>query len=105
MSWDKTYSHNVLIGVDQLAAAVFFNRNDLTVSALCRIVQLSDSGDAKFQAALDSMKLARWQIGFLRKLAPVLDWIQAGHCELARLGDIGRARSTAALLLLTGQVA
>lgn len=100
MSWDRTYSHNVLIAVDQLGAAVIFNRLDVTISSLCRVVQLADGGDAKFQATLASLKFAPWQVGFLRRTARALEWIQPGHCEAARLADIDRAKAMDTLLIL-----
>jgi len=89
MSFAGTYAHSVLIGLDDLGAGVFFNRNDITISSLCRLSQLGQLGP---------LKLAAWQIVFLKILAPTLDRIQPNHCELARQGDIARAQSMIALL-------
>ena len=102
MSWDGTYSHSVLIGLDQFAAAVIFNRNDVTVSALCRVMQLADAGAPEFNARLDGLKLSHWQIWLLRKLAIALDRLQPGHCESARIADLVRAQSCWWLLSLPG---
>lgn len=89
MSWDKTYSHTLLIALDQLGAAIFFNRPDLTISTLCDLVMTG-------QAA--PLKLALWQLEFLAWLGPKLNRLQKNHCPQARLGDIQRAKSTLTLL-------
>lgn len=85
----KTYAHNVLIGLDDLGAVVFFNRNDVSISGLCRLAQKGE---------LDRVKAGPWQIWVLLRLAVMLDWIRANHCEAARLGDIDRAKSTITIL-------
>lgn len=89
MSWSRTYTHTLAIAVDQLGAAVIFNRPDLTISTLCWVVM---SGDAQ------PLKLALWQIWSLRCLGPILNRIQANHCAQAREGDMERAQSTLLLL-------
>lgn len=98
MSWGNTYSHTVLISLDQLAAAVFFGRNEVCVSSLCRLVQNADAGIGDFPARLASLNLKPWQLKFLRWLAPKLDDIEPAHCELSRQGDLARAESTKTLL-------
>lgn len=85
MSWDNTYTHTILIGLDQFAAGLLFNRNDLTISTMCFLVM--HGNDAP-------LKLSERQRAFLAWLGPVLDKIQAGHCAGARQGDIERAKST-----------
>ena len=89
VSFTRTYVHNVLLGLDDLGAAIVFNRNDCSISAICRLAQLGQ---------LDRVKASRWQAWILTHLAPILDWIQASHCELARQGEIERAKSTIAIL-------
>lgn len=89
MSWDGTYSHTVLIAVDQFAAAVIFNRADLTVSTMCWMVATGNDS---------SLKLSTWQRWSLVKLGPVLNRIQTNHCALSADGDRLRARSTLAAL-------
>lgn len=89
MSWDRTYSHNVLYGLDCFGAILFWNQPDITISSLCRLVQLNK---------ISALKLYGWQHWILKQLAPVLNWIQTNHCELARLSDIARAKRTLALL-------
>lgn len=85
MSWSSTYSHTVLIAVDQFAAAVVFNRPDLTVSSMCWMVMTGNDS---------TLKLNKPQHWALAKLGSVLNRIQAGHCEQAAAGDTDRARST-----------
>lgn len=91
MAWDTTYTHTVLIGLDQLGAALLFNRNDLTISTMCDMVMTGDDA---------SLKLSGWQRAFLKWLGPVLNKIQADHCAGARDGDRDRANST---LIAVGQ--
>lgn len=100
MSWSGTYTHNVAIALDELAAAVFFNRNDVTVSSLCRIVQLADSGVHGWPERLRSLGFAPWQVAVLRWLARRLDALQPFHCELARVSDIERSGTARALLTM-----
>jgi hypothetical protein len=85
MSWDKTYSHNFLIALDSFAAAVVFNRPDLTVSTMCWMVMTGNDA---------SLKLWGWQRWILVTLGPWLNDIQANHCALAAAGDRERAQST-----------
>lgn len=89
MSWDRTYTHTLAIAVDQLGAAVIFNRPDLTISTLCWIVM---SGDPQ------PLKLAPWQTWMLARLGPILNRIQENHCVQAREGDAQRAQATLLLL-------
>lgn len=98
MAWTGTWSNRVLIALDQLAAAIFFNRDDVCVSSLCRVVQNADAGVRDFPARLASLKLKPWQIDFLRWLAPKLDKMEPGHCEKSLQSDIARADATKALL-------
>jgi hypothetical protein len=89
MSWDRTYSHTVLIAIDQFAAAIIFNRPDLTVSTMCWMVMTgNDAG----------LKLSPWQRWILVKLGPLLNKVQTNHCKAARDGDYARAESTLAML-------
>lgn len=101
MSWDGTYSHSVAIGVDQLGAAVLFNRPGLTISSLCRIVELADKGVTPFPDRLAFLTLSDWQIELLRWLGKKLDGRWPGHCEGARIGDLARADAAIALLQLS----
>lgn len=85
MSWDKTYPHTVLIAVDQFAAAVIFNRPDLTVSTMCWMVR--SGNDA-------SLKLAGWQRLSLTLIGDGLEKFWPGHCASASQGDLDRAQLT-----------
>lgn len=89
MSFDNTYSHNVLIALDMLGAALLINRDDITISTMCDMVEKGDDS---------CLKLHGWQRAFLAWLGPVLNKIQANHCAQARLGDIARAESTLKVL-------
>lgn len=100
MSWDRAWSHTVVIAVDQLAAAVFFNRSDVTVSSLCRVVQLADAGVEDFPERLRYLNLSDRQVEALRWIGTQLDKRWPGHCEGARLGDLGRQGSARSLLQL-----
>lgn len=101
MAWGGTYSYRVLIGLDRLGAAVFFNRNDITISTLCGLVQLADSArpDRKraFRLVL-SFGLRPVQLWLLRQLTYVLDKIQHNHCQLAVQGDLQTAQSIVDML-------
>lgn len=93
MSWGRTYSHTVLIAVDQFAAAIVFNRPDLTISSMCWMVMSGNDC---------TLKLSTWQRWILVKLGPVLNRIQANHCLDAAVGDYQRAART--LVTLTPSV-
>lgn len=117
MSWQNTYSHNFLIGLDSFAACIIFNRSDLTISTLCRLrqaqdeylakgfgkststmQQLADAETALLSARYRMIPLHGWQQWTLGWLWKVLNFIQKDHCELARIGDLERADSMDALL-------
>lgn len=98
MSWSNTYSHNLLYALDIVGAVVFWNQADVTISALCRLVQLADSEGAPWTYRLGGLKLYGWQTWVLRHLAPILNKIQANHCELARQADLARAEHIKSLL-------
>lgn len=99
MSFDRTYLHTVLIGLDDFGAALFLNRNDCTISTACDLVRKMDAGN---KAARDIVWLTfafkRWQITALRAIGAGLERIQPGHCNAARLADIARGRSAAVVL-------
>jgi len=101
MAWGGTYAYRVLIGLDRLGAALLFNRNDITISTLCGLVQLADSArpDRKhaFRLVL-SFGLHPLQLWLLRQLSYVLDKIQRNHCQLAIEGDLQTAHSIASML-------
>lgn len=99
MSFDRTYLHTVLIGLDDFGAALFLNRNDCTISTACDLVRKMYAGN---RAARDLVYLTfsfrNWQIRALRVIGAALERIQPGHCNAARLADIARGRSAVALL-------
>lgn len=83
MSWDKTYSHTVVLGIDRLGAAIFFNEPDITISSLCYIVRSYPR--VKVDAVL---KLYDWQRFALQWIGNGLEYFWPGHCTRARSGDI-----------------
>ena len=95
----KTYLHNILVALDSFCAAIFFNRPDLTISSLCRVVQLSDAQEEGWQWKVERvLKLARWQVWVLRVIGKALNLTFKNHCEAARISDLMRAGSTIQLL-------
>lgn len=99
MSFAKSYAHNVLVAVDSFAAAIFFNRPDLTISALCDIVLRARSQGGEWQWRVDRvLKFNRWQVWALRGVGFALNLTFRNHCEAARLSDLARAASTLKLL-------
>lgn len=101
MAWGGTYSYRVLVGLDRLGAALLFNRDDITISTLCGLVQLADGArpDRKraFRLVL-SFGLHPVQLWALRQLSWVLDRIQPCHCQRAIDGDVRTAKSVVAML-------
>jgi len=96
MAWGGTYSYRVLIGLDRLGAALLFNRNDITISTLCGLVQLADSARPERKSAFRlvlSFGLHPVQLWLLRQLSYALDKIQPNHCQLAIQGDRATAQS------------
>lgn len=89
MAWDRSYSHTVLMALDQFGGAILFNRPDLTISAMCWMV----ANDKE-----TPLKLWGWQRFVLACLGALLNRIQTNHMELAREGDQERARSTLEML-------
>lgn len=94
MAWDKTYSHNLLIALDQFAAAVIFNRPDLTISTMCWMVHNGKCAE---------LKLSAWQHAFLMWLGPLLNKVQTNHMELSRQGDYERAQNTVVMLTVKSE--
>lgn len=101
MAWGGTYAYRVLIGLDRLGAALLFNRNDITISTLCGLVQLADSARPDRRKAFRlvlSFGLHPVQLWLLRQLTYVLDKIQHNHCQLAISGDVQTAKSIVSML-------
>lgn len=73
----------LLLAIDRAAAAIFFNRADITVSSLCWIVRGGYQLDVYF-----------WQRLLLRAIGAGLELVNPGHCANARLSDIKTAQST-----------
>lgn len=90
MTWDKTYSHALAIGVDMLGSALFFSNTgaDITISSMCGL-------------ELRKQKLGRPYTRRLVVLGHVLNWIQKGHCEMAISADIARCSSAVMVLEAT----
>ena len=92
MSWDKTYSHTVALGIDRLGAALFFNQPDITISSLCWIVR---AGASSHRSAL---KANRVQEKALLWIGDFLEHFWPGHCADARQGDLDTTERTRVLL-------
>jgi hypothetical protein len=97
MSWDKTYSHTVALGVDRLGAALVFNQPDITISSLCWIV-LNGEKLKIAEDALVELKLWRWQRFALKWIGHGLEYFWPGHTEAARLGDLQTGERSRKLL-------
>jgi hypothetical protein len=93
MSWDKTYSHTVALGVDRLGAALVFNQPDITISSLCWIVRQVHSEDM-----VQRLKLYPWQLWLLRRIGNFLEHFWPGHCADARQGDLDTSARARLLL-------
>ena len=103
MSWEGTYSHTVAIATAQFAAAVLLNRSDITVSSLCRVVQLADAGIEDFPDRLRALEFSDRQIRALRWIGRKLEEHWPGHCEEARKGDLLRYAAVGSLLHLAAE--
>lgn len=114
MSFQRTYLHTALVALDDFGAAVFFNRDDVTISSLCGLVRRFDvkrsatsanpgvSAQALSQSAANAllrlMGLRDWQISALRVIGAGLELIRSGHCERAIAADIQRSQQAVTLL-------
>jgi hypothetical protein len=98
MGFANTYLHSVLIGLDDFGAALLFNRNDVTISAMCRVVQLVDRKDPAAEAVLQRLALYPAQVFFLRWVGRGLTLIKRHHCAKALVADMQRASAIQALL-------
>ncbi len=98
MTWARTYTHTVAIAIDDLGAALLFDLDDTTISALCGVQRRSDAGDARATSALATLHLKPWQRGFLRVVGRALEWIRPGHCERAIIADLARGKTMRGLL-------
>jgi hypothetical protein len=106
VSFNRTYGYTLAIAVDQFAAALIFNRPDLTISTLCWIVLASSSPgiasvpyDERAVQALAFLKLSIWQHWLLRQIGRnFLERLWPGHCVAARASDLARAKSASAAL-------
>jgi hypothetical protein len=93
----NTYIYTILLGLDRFAAAILFNRADITISALCWVVRYAPT-DPIAAIAYDKLKFNRWQVWFLIHCAAMLEWMSAGHCARARETDVDTAADTRDLL-------
>lgn len=99
MSFTRTYLHTVAIGVDDLGAALFLNRNDCTISTACDLVRKMDGGNKVARnVVMLTFAFHDWQIRALRRIGVGLERLSPGHCDRARLADIARGRNAAAVL-------
>lgn len=97
MSWAGTYSHTLALALDRAAAAVFFNRPDITISSLCWIVRNRVSNPIAGHA-YSLCKFSGWQTKLLQWIGAGLEFIAKGHCAAARDSDLAVSNSVLALL-------
>lgn len=112
MSWDKTYSHTLLLALDRFGAAILFNEPDITISSLCWIVLTRDKYRAVYAAdpivpsldraacvSFNALKLSGWQLWMLRQIGnSLLENFWPGHCQQARQGDLDTSARSRLLL-------
>ncbi len=98
MTWARTYTHTLAVALDDLGAAILFDLDDTTISALCGVQRRSDAGDARATAALDTLRLKPWQHAFLRAVGRGLERIRPGHCQRAIVADLARGKTMRGLL-------
>lgn len=91
------YLLSILIGIDQLGAAILFNRNDFTISSLAGIV-LNVKVDPSWQEEIAALKLSTWQIKVLLGIGTALNFFFPQHCQKAIASDLARATSTRTIL-------
>ena len=98
MSFQRTYLHTLAVAIDDAAAAVLFNRDDVTISALCGIERFARQGHAGAAGRLETLKLYRWQGWLLRGTGNVLEALFPGHLLRAILSDRLRGKAMAWML-------
>lgn len=86
----SSYLKTVAIGLDDLAAAIFLCRNDLTISAACGLVRSGAGGP---------LGLGNIRLGILRRIGSALELFFPGHCAAAIVHDQCRAQSTLKILI------
>src|SRR5208282_6945428 len=91
------YLKNLLLAIDRFLAAVLFNRPDITISALCWVVDYATT-DRVAGAAYEALALAKWQVLLLAGIGKVLWLIQPSHMTIARQTELTVAGSTITLL-------
>lgn len=85
-----SYLKTVALGLDDFAAAILLNRNDLCISAACGLVREKHDVD---------LALSSWQRMLLSWIGAALDHFWPGHCEKAVVND--RQRAAATWIMLT----
>lgn len=84
-----SYFKTVMLGVDDLGAAIILNRNDMSISAACGLV---------LNGFADPLRLSRFQHGFCWYTGKALNYFWPGHCEGAVINDLLRGKYTLSLL-------
>lgn len=108
MDTKKPYWLTVLLALDRLGAALFFNRPDLTISTLCWMVLTLEQARELHAvpptdllvawAMLKAVDPYPWQTAALRAIGHGLEWLSPGHCARARESDKTLLVATAKLL-------
>lgn len=101
-----SYVSVLLKALDRFGAAAIYNQPDIYISSLCWVVLTAVNEGAKATvadftiavAALQKLRLSRWQIRSLLYVGKGLEWLRPGHCADARLGDLATCAATRSLL-------
>lgn len=86
-----SYLHTVGVAVDEFAAALFFNRADLTISSMCYIVRQGTTAQLVF------LKPSPAQRAVLLAIGAGLEFFWPGHCKAAWASDLSRAAGVLAV--------
>lgn len=92
-----TYFKRFWRGFDRFGAAVIYNIEDVTISSLCWVVLNADT-NITAKKALVTLRLAPWQHATLKWIGHGLEFFWPGHCEGARISDIGVSENIQELL-------
>lgn len=105
-----SYVSVLLKALDRFGAAAVYNQPDIYISSLCWVVLTVQGAierptvgtNSPLQqiafAALQKLRLSRWQMRSLLYVGKGLEWLSPGHCADARLGDLETCAATRSLL-------
>lgn len=97
MSVSVGYFKRFWRALDRFGAALFYNIEDITISSLCWAVR-NEAANITARHATTRLRLYGWQERTLLWMGNGLEFFWPGHCEGARISDIGVANNTKTLL-------